>query len=689
MTSGYRDLSALVRGKLRGRNSSPVTSPVSISAKGFRAFRFFLSALIVISVGSACIELGLHPLVCLFLPLVWASLWRPDYSRPFLGSDRVIGVLFLVYVSAFSLGIVLLEGRLSFPKFIIYFAFGTMLVRAFSTLNDRNIAQLIFLSFGLILINCIFTNSLLFGLLLPVYLFALMGTLFLFQLARGKTFFGEAPPPLPEARRNANWYGRFVFYALLVLGMTALLFVFVPRPFLVIPELQSAMGRDGTPTDLRRRITYGEMAGMADRNRIAFIVSVEKGPLSDLPYWRGRVLDKYDGRSWYPSGPSGLMPKRIEAQAEEHVIYGITPIRLQSRTVYVYGLPLRVGTRSGRTLQVSSAGEVIIDSPFDVCTSYRVTSVARPLPVIRSRGSAVPDRTGITPRIEQLARDWTAPYPSARDKAGILVSRLQREFKYELQPAAPPEDVHPTEHFLFTTRSGNCEYFAGTLCLMLRSLGIPARVVEGFAGKEATQVPDEFIVRFSQAHAWVEAALDDSVWTTLDATPPDAVGTGQRSFWRSLVDSYDRAQYQWIKYVVYYDRADQAFLLGLFGRMWAARFSAPHFLSAKFKPYFVTGLVGTGLLIAAVLLLFHRFRRRAGDLSALYLTTMKELTAKGLLSTVHSWHEENAQEIAQRAPAAGDALAQFMAVYLGARFGAKVVSLEDLDGARRELLRKV
>ncbi len=58
---------------------------------------------------------------------------------------------------------------------------------------------------------------------------------------------------------------------------------------------------------------------------------------------------------------------------------------------------------------------------------------------------------------------------------------------------------------------------------MLRSVGIPARIVEGFLGLERTEQPNEFVVRFSSAHAWVEADLGDGYWTTLDATPPGEI----------------------------------------------------------------------------------------------------------------------------------------------------------------------
>ena len=167
----------------RGRSSVTISS-VSILPGTHRAFKYFLSTLICLSIGAACIENGLHPSVLLILPLVIIALNRNDFSQPFFFSEGAVTVLFLLYVPLFSLGILIFYGNLSLPLFVVYFTFGTVMARVLSPLTDRNVAQLIFLSIGLILINCILTNHLIFGLILPFYLFALMGTLLSFHLAR-------------------------------------------------------------------------------------------------------------------------------------------------------------------------------------------------------------------------------------------------------------------------------------------------------------------------------------------------------------------------------------------------------------------------------------------------------------------------------------------------------------------------
>ena len=153
------------------------------------------------------------------------------------------------------------------------------------------------------------------------------------------------------------------------------------------------------------------------------------------------------------------------------------------------------------------------------------------------------------------------------------------------------EEAHPIEHFLFKSRAGNCEYFAGALCFMLRSIGIPARVVEGFLGVERTEQPNEFIVRFSRAHAWVEADLGDGNWTTLDATPPGSE-TSESYLWRLAADLYDSLDYKWTKNVIYFDRSDQAMIFAAFTKLVSGQVSLPFAIPPTLKAYALPIITG-------------------------------------------------------------------------------------------------
>src|SRR5207244_2865093 len=121
-------------------------------------------------------------------------------------------------------------------------------------------------------------------------------------------------------------------------------------------------------------------------------------------------------------------------------------------------------------------------------------------------------------RIPALARKVTAGSRSSYEAALKLNHYLSSQFKYTLVIKQQSE-LEPLEEFLFVRRSGNCEYFAASLAVMLRSLGIPARVVAGFQRGEWNPYGRYFMVRLKDAHSWVEAYFDGAGWVSLDPSP--------------------------------------------------------------------------------------------------------------------------------------------------------------------------
>jgi hypothetical protein len=332
---------------------------------------------------------------------------------------------------------------------------------------------------------------------------------------------------------------------------------------------------------------------------------------------------------------------------------------------------------------------VVVDSAFLFNDSYKIIASSRSIPAGGKQDPVNLETTGATPAIRRLAEQWTRGLNTRSQRADALVSGLKSRCKYKLVTPPPPENVRPLEHFLFKTRTGNCEYFAGALCLLLRTVGVPARVVEGFYGMERTAVPNEFLVRFSRAHAWVEADLGNGVWTILDATPPIRVGIQAESWRTALLDLYDRMEYRWVKSVVNFDRSNQMLMLRSLVRMIRTR-TFPRFSLGSRQTIAITTavLIGLGIVTVAVLVMIRVRRRR--DLTTVYRDTMRDLMKKGILSAVHPWHETNTQTILDRAPWTATSLTRFMDIYLRARFGkAHDLSTEDLQDARRQLLEHI
>jgi hypothetical protein len=131
--------------------------------------------------------------------------------------------------------------------------------------------------------------------------------------------------------------------------------------------------------------------------------------------------------------------------------------------------------------------------------------------------------------------------------------------------------MDPIEAFLFRTRKGHCEYFATGLVLMMRTRGIPARIVNGFYATEWNERGKFFSARQSDAHSWVEVWHDELGWLTVDPTPPESAGRG--AYGSGGDDLYARwnefIRQQWQRFVIDYSQQRQETLIAGLGRGFA------------------------------------------------------------------------------------------------------------------------
>jgi hypothetical protein len=157
-------------------------------------------------------------------------------------------------------------------------------------------------------------------------------------------------------------------------------------------------------------------------------------------------------------------------------------------------------------------------------------------------------------RIPALARQITVNAHTEFDKAAAVEHYLRTSFGYTLEMSTRhPED--PLADFLFRRKEGHCEYFASAMAVMMRSLGVPARIVNGFRTGEYNPVTGNYIIRARDAHSWVEVYLPAVGWTAFDPTPPDpryAHGGMSR-----LMSYLDAAQEFWREWIINYDFSHQ------------------------------------------------------------------------------------------------------------------------------------
>ena len=160
------------------------------------------------------------------------------------------------------------------------------------------------------------------------------------------------------------------------------------------------------------------------------------------------------------------------------------------------------------------------------------------------------------PRLDPRIRQLTESIVGGRSLAGgagahCIENYLRTNYGYTLElPKTEPDD--PLAFFLFHRKKGHCEYFASSMAVMLRVLGIPSRVITGFQSGVYNPISGSQLIRSSDAHSWVEAWLPDRGWTTFDPTPPDPNATGL-SAWTRFGFYADAVDVFWQDWVLNYN----------------------------------------------------------------------------------------------------------------------------------------
>jgi hypothetical protein len=160
----------------------------------------------------------------------------------------------------------------------------------------------------------------------------------------------------------------------------------------------------------------------------------------------------------------------------------------------------------------------------------------------------------LDPRIPKLAQQIAAGSNNNYDKAANIERYLKTRFGYTLDLTGPPA-ADPLPYFLFVRRAGHCEYFASAMTVMLRTMGIPARYATGFLPGQFNDVGGDYIVRASDAHAWVEAYFPGYGWITFDPTPP--ADQKPATLLSRLGLYWDWFQFAWSEWVINYDFTHQ------------------------------------------------------------------------------------------------------------------------------------
>ncbi|HUO85984.1 MAG TPA: DUF3488 and transglutaminase-like domain-containing protein [Thermoanaerobaculia bacterium] len=314
------------------------------------------------------------------------------------------------------------------------------------------------------------------------------------------------------------------------------------------------------------QVTLDSIGRLRDNRQVALRLDYGSSPPPGEVRLKGGTYERYRAGRWVASQlRSGAERDRSDSlrladgtPAAEVLIYRL-PMASRSVPVPVESLRLqdvqrwRVAVDRGGALQLRR----VPNDPLDYRVELAAGAISGAVEPEPGSDAATLDLTGVTPRMIDLASTVAGTGPLG-EKARRLERFLIDNYDYTLDLVGRPGD-EALERFLFDDRRGHCEYFASALVLLLRTQGIHSRLITGFLGAERNAL-GLHVVRHGNAHAWVEAWLPDEGWQVLDPTPPGGrpgalAGAGLAS---TLANIYDALVFQWDRYVLTYDRDDQA-----------------------------------------------------------------------------------------------------------------------------------
>lgn len=373
--------------------------------------------------------------------------------------------------------------------------------------------------------------------------------------------------------------------------------------FLFFPRVQGGIwGRTHLTlarTGFTDELSFGSVAELAQNTAVAFRVEFKDAmPAQEQLYWRGVVLWNFDGRTW-----KRKMDNRSSAppfsESSRAVSYTLTLEPHNDHWLPLLDLPAEIDLERARLLYdyIAYRWRPVTSRVTYNGVSYLTTAEISLSQYYKERALQLP--TGGNPRTRALAESLTRDSADASDYIQRVLRYFHEQpFYYTLTPplltaeyagGEGKRDPGLMDRFLFESRRGFCEHFAGSFAFLMRAAGFPARVVLGYQGGAFNEYGGYLVVRQSDAHAWCEVWLKDKGWVRVDPTAvvaPDRLTTSAESVlfsgatdtffslrnlgfagkWlndlRNRVDSYNNF---WNRWVMTYSTNEQESFFGSLG----------------------------------------------------------------------------------------------------------------------------
>ncbi|MCU1307364.1 MAG: transglutaminase-like protein [Acidobacteriaceae bacterium] len=503
--------------------------------------------------------------------------------------------LTVAYVFFYFLDFFFVSGN--FVVATVHLVLFIMVVKLFSVQRDRDHVYLAVISFLMILASAVLTVDSFFLAAFCVFLLLTATTSISMEMRRsliaaaalteetttGKAVIAGGSDNSGRRMATSMSFAGAVLVVSIVCGAAGIFFI-LPR--ISSGYLSKLASQSGFSSGFSDEVTLGDIGRIQQLDTLVMHVQFAEG--TRIPpnlKWRGIALNVFDGKHWsnrarYLATRTEI-DGRLDLQATRFrlLIAGnptVDPRKYPTLNYRVAMQPIGTNvffvlpvlnnlTSPLREVALDTSGAIIRNDPTRQIRSYTGSSTIMEPSALERASQSRDYPAGIAqdylqlpplnPRIPQLAGDITKNAKSVYGKAEAMERYLQNQYGYTLEMVATPADSDPLSFFLFTRKKGHCEYFSSAMAIMLRTQGIPSRIVNGFRNGEYNDISGSYIVRAKDAHSWVEAYIPGYGWTSFDPTP--SVVVGERSTWSRMLLYADAMREFWNEWIVNYDFSHQ------------------------------------------------------------------------------------------------------------------------------------
>ena len=431
----------------------------------------------------------------------------------------------------------------------IHFLVMLMGIKLFTLQQRRDYRHLYAISLMAILASAALTTDAWYFPVFLLYLLAAVWTLLLYHLTHEASQAPHLITPAGAATGHPTVTRRITqrFFwltngtAILTVGLTLTIFFVIPR--IGAGVLQKTSGEAVRTSGFSNRVDLGTIGSVKQDPQIVMRVELPDQPLieKDRLYLRGLAYDQYNGRSWSHSGArrrslslvadGAFLVRSGGSRVPESLSLPIRQdILLEALdTAVLFAAPFaELVSGEFLSVQADAMTGLHLSAPPSSRIRYSVTSQVPQLVADEQTASVLnyPDAVRLrylpvpegSQQVADLARRVIQQATTPFGQTLAIQQHLLDNYRYSLE-ADTATLSHPLEEFLFTRKTGYCEHYATAMVVMLRTVGIPARLVTGFLATEWNEYGGYFTVRQRDAHAWVEVYFPRSGWITMDPTP--------------------------------------------------------------------------------------------------------------------------------------------------------------------------